>query len=208
MIVKVCGMREAANVEAVGSLGVEFIGFILFDRSPRYVADPAPDTAEEVKRVGVFVNASEAQIAQEVARHRLDFVQLHGSESVELCAALRNRGLGVIKAVSIATPEDMAQAAQYEGVTDYLLFDTKCVEYGGSGRRFDWSLLDGYNGSTPFLLSGGIDEDSAAEVGTIHHKMFAGVDLNSRFEVRPAVKDITKLKMFLTRLKNEIEEID
>ncbi len=208
MIVKVCGMREAENVEAVGSLGVNFIGFILFDRSPRYVADVAPETAEGIKRVGVFVNATEAKIAEEVAKHRLDFVQLHGSESVELCAALRKRGLGVIKAVSIATPEDMEQAAQYEGVTDYLLFDTKCVEYGGSGRRFDWSLLDGYSGSTPFLLSGGIDEDSAAEVGTIRHKAFAGVDLNSRFEVRPALKDISKLKLFLTRLNNKIEQQD
>ncbi len=201
MIVKVCGLREAENVAAVSSLAIQFAGFILFARSPRYVADVAPETAEGVKRVGVFVNAVEDEIVEMVTKHRLDFVQLHGSESSELCAALRSRGLGVIKAVSVSTPEDIAHTAQYESVVDYLLFDTKCSEYGGSGRRFDWSLLDSYSGSTPFLLSGGIDEESAAELLTIRHKSFAGVDLNSRFEQSPALKDIDRLNIFLSRIK-------
>ncbi len=203
MIVKVCGMREAGNVATVGSLAIQFMGFILFDRSPRYVADVAPETAAGIKRVGVFVNASEAEIAEQVKKQRLDFVQLHGSESAELCEALKRRGLGVIKAISIASPEDMRQTAKYEAVVDYLLFDTKCAEHGGSGRRFDWSILDSYSGATPFLLSGGIDEESAGEIRTINHNAFAGVDLNSRFEAAPAVKDITKLKNFLKILRDE-----
>ncbi len=202
MIVKVCGMREAENVVAVASLGIDLMGFILFDRSPRYVEGVAPKTTEGIKRVGVFVNSPMEHVVEMVARHSLSVVQLHGKESVDLCGALKSRGLLVIKAIPISTPSDMARAEEYAAVVDYLLFDTKCAEHGGSGRRFDWSILDCYGGSTPFLLSGGIDEESAAEILTIEHKQFAGVDLNSRFEIAPALKDIDKLTRFIAKIKS------
>ncbi len=206
MIVKVCGMREAENIAAVSQLGLQMMGFILFDRSPRYVSDVAPSTPLGVKRVGVFVNAQQQQIEEMVERHNLDVAQLHGSESVELCRELRSRGLMVIKAISISTHDDMKRTTEYDGSVDYLLFDTKCAEHGGSGRRFDWSILDSYCGTTPFLLSGGIDEESADEILTIQHTAFAGVDLNSRFEISPALKDIDKLTRFLEKIKHTDNE--
>ncbi len=201
MIVKVCGMREAENVAQVAALSPDLMGFILFDRSPRFVECVAPVTPQDVQRVGVFVNATMSYIAEMVKRHSLNVVQLHGSESVEMCRWAREQGLVVIKAISISSPSDMTLAVEYAGAVDYLLFDTKCAEHGGSGRRFDWTILDSYQGETPFLLSGGIDEDSAEEILAITHKRFAGVDLNSRFEISPALKDIAKLERFLEKIK-------
>lgn len=195
-------MREVENANRVAELGINMMGFIFFDRSARFVADFAPPTPEGIKRVGVFVNASEDYILDAAKKHGLNYIQLHGAESIELCRELKSSGFGVIKAISVASPADIERAAIYDGEVDYLLFDTKCAEHGGSGRRFDWSVLDNYTGSTLFLLSGGIDETMALEIQQIAHPKFVGVDLNSRFEDAPALKNVNKLKTFIGQLKN------
>ncbi len=204
MIIKVCGMREAQNIAEVAELGISMMGFILFDRSARYVTEKVTSTPKNIKRVGVFVNASNEYIAEMVTQHSLDVVQLHGGESPELCRDIRaSLGVSVIKAISIASKNDISFTDSYLNCVDYLLFDTKCDGFGGSGKRFDWSILDTYCGDTPFLLSGGIDADSADEISHLNHKSFAGVDLNSRFEVSPALKDIEKLRVFIEKLKSK-----
>lgn len=192
-------MRDAQNIEQIAALGVDMIGFILYDRSPRYVGDQLYPTA--TARVGVFVNECYERIVDIATRHSLTHIQLHGNESIELCNRLKKSGLKTIKALSVAEPSDFERAEIYDGNVDLLLFDTKCKGYGGSGEQFDWSLLDNYNGSTPFLLSGGIDESSAEQILTITHPMMAGVDLNSRFEVEPALKDIDKLRTFIEKIR-------
>ncbi len=202
MIVKVCGMRDPQNVGDVASLeGLGMMGFIFYARSPRFVGDSVPPTPKGIKRVGVFVNASTEEMLESVESHSLDVVQLHGGESPSQCKELRGRGIEVIKAISVANREDIALAAEYEQSVDYLLFDTKCKEYGGSGVRFDWSILDEYSGKTPFLLSGGLDESVADDIAQLSHSAFAGVDLNSRFEISPALKDVDRLRKFIEKLE-------
>lgn len=203
MIVKVCGMREDANAQAVAALGVDCMGFIFFERSQRFVGDFTPSTPSNIARVGVFVDAELSYIEAMVEKHSLDYVQLHGKESVEVCREIKSRGaVKVIKAISVAGAEDFELASLYDGEVDYLLFDTKCDCYGGSGVTFDWSLLENYRGETPFLLSGGIDESMAEQISEIRYKSFAGVDLNSRFEVSPAFKNIEKLRNFIEKIRS------
>ena len=136
-------------------------------------------------------------------RYQLDYLQLHGQESPDFCYALHKRGYALIKAFSIATAEDLAHTADYADRVDYFLFDTKCVGYGGSGQRFDWSLLQNYQGETPFLLSGGLHPNSACELQAFHHPQWAGIDLNSRFEVAPGVKDPERISALLMQLNNK-----
>ncbi|MFR9619772.1 MAG: phosphoribosylanthranilate isomerase [Rikenellaceae bacterium] len=201
MIVKVCGMREAQNVADVAALHPTMMGFIFYAPSSRYVGDSVPMTPNGVKRVGVFVNASVEEILERVERHSLDVVQLHGAEPVAQCEQLRGAGVEVVKAISVAAAEDVVCAALYDGHVDWLLFDTKCVGYGGSGVSFDWGVLDEYRGDTPFLLSGGVDETMVADICGLRHASFVGVDLNSRFELSPAMKDVARLEQFIKRLK-------
>lgn len=205
MIVKVCGLREPANIRAVDRLPVDLCGFIFYPRSPRCV--PGDELHAEAVRncrkpaVGVFVDAQPREMLRTAERFGLRWLQLHGDESPETCAALRQRGYGIIKAIRIATAADLAAARDYEGCADYLLFDTRCDGYGGSGRRFDWTALDAYTGSTPFLVSGGLDAECAEAVKRFAHPRFAGVDLNSGFETAPAVKDVGKLEKFIPKIQ-------
>ncbi len=206
MVFKVCGMREKANIAEVAALNPTMMGFILYDKSPRYVGvKELPETPDDIMRVGVFVDAEMQYIVDMVNYHNLDFVQLHGTESVKTCEALRKADIGVIKAISVANEADIASAAKYADSVDCLLFDTKCEGHGGSGKRFDWSLLESYaalNIETPYMLSGGIDETMAEEINELAAKYenFAGVDLNSRFESEPAIKDVAKLSKFIEKL--------
>ena len=206
MITKVCGLCQAENIQAVAKTGIQWTGFIFYTPSPRcLLRDPAE--AERVrqlitadafrpKRVGVFVNASQEEIMEVAQQYRLDYLQLHGHESPDFCYALQKRGYALIKAFSIATAEDLAHTADYAGRVDYFLFDTKCAGYGGSGQRFDWSLLQDYQGETPFLLSGGVRPEMAADLQRFHHPRWAGIDLNSGFESAPGVKQAETLRSF------------
>ena len=213
MIIKVCGMREPENVRQVAGLNIHWIGFIFYNKSPRSV-DKGQLTVNNfncplsivhcpLKRVGVFVNATVEQMLEAVINYKLDYLQLHGNETPELCYSLQKRGISLIKAFSIETKEDLKKVSDYEGRVDFFLFDTKCAGYGGSGKSFDWSVLANYTGDTPFILSGGINPDSVAAIKSFTHPQLAGIDLNSGFEIEPGLKDIDKLNTFIQKLNTE-----
>ncbi|MBR0268610.1 MAG: phosphoribosylanthranilate isomerase [Prevotella sp.] len=200
MIVKVCGMREAENIRAVEALGVDWMGFIFWEHSSRCVSQRPAYLPTRAKRVGVFVDAPLDVVCQHVETFGLDVVQLHGSESPAYLHNLRNALAGavlIVKAFSIATRDDLLQTSLYEGLADFFLFDTKAQLVGGNGRKFDWTVLAHYVGSTPFLLSGGIGPDDASRLSAFSHPRLAGIDLNSRFEISPALKNVELLKQFL-----------
>lgn len=204
MIIKVCGMREPENIREVMELGIDWMGLIFYQRSPRSIASrviPEDITSAPTRRVGVFVNATPGYIMEMAAVHRLDYLQLHGDESPDDCHAMQKRGYSLIKALPIARKEDLERTKAYEGRVDYFLFDTKCEGYGGSGKRFDWSVLADYDGETPFLLSGGIGPHSVEAIRAFHHPRLAGIDLNSGFEIEPGHKDVNKLKEFINQIQ-------
>lgn len=198
MNIKVCGMRDSLNIRLVEQLPIDWMGFIFYPRSPRYV-DRLPEyMPEHLKRVGVFVDAEIDFIRERTDRFKLDLLQLHGHETPARCREVKAAtGLGIIKAFGIGSAPDLTDVASYEGVADFFLFDTKCGTAGGSGRTFDHSLLSRYSGSTPFLLSGGLGPESASQLRSFSHPAFWGIDLNSRFEVAPALKSVGMLKQFL-----------
>ena len=201
MIVKVCGMRDAENIRQLEALGIDWMGMIFWPKSKRYVSTPPAYLPQHVRKVGVFVDASLDAIRQHVEDYQLDIVQLHGQESPETLKTLKP--LTLIKAFNIATPEDLQKTVAYEGMADYFLFDTKGKSVGGNGEKFDWSVLDSYQGETPFLLSGGIGSEDAQDIKSFHHPKCIGIDLNSRFETEPGLKDITKLKQFIEEIRYE-----
>ncbi len=199
MIRKVCGMREAGNIREVEALGIDWMGFIFWAHSARNVSLKPDYLPSRCKRVGVFVNAPMAFIREKVREFGLDILQLHGGEDADFIRQLRTElpSLSVVKALNVAREEDLEQSKRYEGLCDYFLFDTKAEKVGGNGKAFDWNILHSYKGDTPFLLSGGIGPDDKERLRAFHHPQMAGIDLNSRFEIRPAVKDIHLLKSFL-----------
>lgn len=162
------------------------------------------------KRVGVFVDDMPQNIVTRVYNYALDYVQLHGNETVEMIDNLRRTidpdirpNIKIIKVLSITSKESLQAYKAYEGHVDMFLFDTRCESYGGSGEQFDWSVLASYDGNTPFLLSGGIGPEDAARVKAFSHPQFAGVDLNSKFEISPALKDVEKLKTFIQEIRQD-----
>lgn len=236
MMIKVCGMRDAANIRAVDGLPVDLMGFIFWPRSSRYVSRRPDSLPTRCKRVGVFVDAAIPDVLRHVADYALDYVQLHGSESpaylrqlraalpaaapsladgapslADAAPSLADAGPSladggfpaIIKAFSIATAADLRQTSAYHGLADLFLFDTKGPSAGGNGRKFDWSVLSAYAGSTPFLLSGGIgpaDAEALRQLPLLDGfpvEYFYGIDLNSRFELAPGLKDIHLLQDFI-----------
>lgn len=165
---------------------------------------------KRIKRVGVFVDDMPQNIVTRVYNYGLDYVQLHGQESPVMIDNLRRTidpdihpGIRIIKAISVSSAEDVSRYKEYEGHADLFLFDTKSVSVGGSGRKFDWSVLYDYDGDTPFLLSGGIGPDDAERVLAFSHPRCVGIDLNSRFETAPAMKDVAKLREFISEVRQK-----
>ncbi len=202
MIIKVCGMRDAENIREVEALGVDLMGFIFWSHSSRYVSERPDYFPRQAKRVGVFVDEDTETIKKVADDYALDFIQLHGHESPAQISHLSplTSHLSIIKAFSIATAEDLAQVSAYEGHVDCFLFDTKGPSVGGNGVQFDWQVLDHYHGRTPFLLSGGIGPEDAERIQAFLHPQCIGIDLNSRFELSPGMKDVQKLKTFLQKI--------
>lgn len=209
-LIKVCGMREADNIRQVEALGIDWLGFIFWPKSSRFVHERPAYLPASAKRVGVFVDADIEVVRETAAAYCLDIIQLHGKESPSYIKQLRSlfsdHVAVIVKAFNIATPEDLKQTEPYEGATDYFLFDTKAKMVGGNGTQFDWTVLNDYQGNTPFILSGGIGPDDAEKVKAFHHPMLAGIDLNSRFETVPAHKDVNLLRTFIETIKNENNE--
>lgn len=203
--VKVCGMRDPLNIQGVSELEPDFIGFIFYEKSPRFVGPglKIPDINKKIKRVGVFVNHGVDFIAGQSAKFGFEYVQLHGNEPPSLCIQLKDRGLKVIKAVSIDSRIDFEAAAQYVECIDYFLFDTKSPSYGGTGKTFSWSLLKSYGLAVPFFLSGGLNPDNIDEAFSIDNEFLYALDLNSGFEIAPGKKDILKLKTVFNQLNQQ-----
>lgn len=200
MIVKVCGMRDSENIRAIEQTKADLMGFIFHPKSPRFVASLPEYMPKKQKRVGVFVNASLEQILAKAQKFSLEYIQLHGDEPPAFCSELKNRGLKVIRAQRIANTDDIIRAESYN-MADLMIFDTKTELYGGSGKKFNWRLLENYKGCVPFLLSGGIRSDTFEEIKAFFHPQFAGIDLNSGFEISPALKDVGKLNNFIEKIK-------
>ena len=204
MIIKVCGMRDAENIREVEALGVDWMGFIFYGPSSRFVGERPEYLPEQCQRVGVFVNSTMEEILQKTEEFGLNFIQLHGDESPAFCSRLRSvlpLDLGLIKMVGISSKSDMKATTAYTPFVDYFLFESPCNGYGGSGKKLDWSLLEQYEGSKPFILTGGIGPDDAEEIETLTHPSFAGIDLNSRFELSPGLKDTEKLRTFINKIR-------
>ncbi|SDL29780.1 phosphoribosylanthranilate isomerase [Catalinimonas alkaloidigena] len=194
-------MRDPENLRALAALAPDFVGFIFFPRSKRYVGndfDPAvldvlPATTQ---RVGVFVNESLAEIQALANRYQLDLLQLHGDEPPDVCRQLQAAGHRVMKVFSVGETFDFAQLDAYEPFCDFFLFDTKGAERGGNGVTFDWSILKNYEGPVRFFLSGGIGPESAEAIQAFAHPQLYALDVNSRFEKEPGVKAVEEVKAF------------
>lgn len=206
MIIKVCGMRDADNIRAVEALGIDCMGFIFWPKSARYVGAKPAYLPQNCLRTGVFVDADSEDIAAAAESFGLDVIQLHGSESPGQITQIREltaaRKLRFVKSISVMSAVDLAVTAAYESVCDAFLFDTKGKLPGGNGQQFDWCVLDGYNGSLPFLLSGGIGPDDAERIKAFKAPKCIGIDLNSRFETAPGLKNVAALKSFIVKIRN------
>jgi len=216
MKIKVCGMRDLENIQSLLALKPDFVGFIFYNKSKRFVTDfPEVNFPKGIKKVGVFVNESIEEVIKIVTDYKLDCVQLHGNESPEYCEELRHSGLvtelsrsvvseshsiQIFKAFSVDDTFDFSKTNPYQKVCDYFLFDTKGKGYGGNGVKFNWQVLENYKGATPFLLSGGITKNDVSEIKKIRHAAFAGLDINSGFETEPALKNINEIKDFKNNL--------
>ena len=200
-------MREAENIRQVEALAPDWMGFIFWEKSKRNVSKIPSYLPTACKRVGVFVDESPDTIRRIASTYALDLIQLHGQEPLEVLRCLRSVYCGstavprLIKAFNIATAEDLETTKPYEGLADYFLFDTKGKMVGGNGEQFDWAVLQHYHGSTPFLLSGGIGPGDADRVKSFHHPQCIGIDLNSRFEIAPGLKDTDKLSKFIKQIR-------
>ena len=193
-------MRDSENIRAIEQTKADLMGFIFHPKSPRFVASLPEYMPKKQKRVGVFVNASLEQILAKAQKFSLEYIQLHGDEPPAFCSELKNRGLKVIRDLRIANADDIIRAESYN-MADLMIFDTKTELYGGSGKKFNWQLLENYKGCVPFLLSGGIRSDTFEEIKAFFHPQFAGIDLNSGFEISPALKDVGKLNNFIEKIK-------
>lgn len=196
-------MRELDNIRVVSQLQPQFMGFIFYPPSPRWVGNDfviPDDLPASTKKVGVFVNDTTENILQKVREFNLDFVQLHGEETVVQCHDLQQHGVGVIKVFPVDDDMDFQVTEAYEGVTDYFLFDTKGIYYGGNARTFNWEVLSRYNGKKGFFLSGGITPDHIENIKKLSNANLVAVDVNSGVEIRPALKDVEKVKAIKTKL--------
>lgn len=192
--IKVCGMKYAANINAVAALNPDFLGFIFYPKSKRFVGldfdkSDLSSLNPSIHKVAVFVNAYLNEVTEFSNIYGIKFVQLHGNETPEFCADLRKNNFKVIKAFGVDEEFDFSTLEAYQDSVDYFLFDTKTPEHGGSGKAFNWQVLDNYQLAIPFFLSGGLSLANISEVQSIQHPQLFAVDLNSKFEEEPGVKN-------------------
>ena len=205
MKLKVCGMKYPENIREVINLSPDFIGFIFYPKSPRYMgetlrSDDVTDIPPHIKKVGVFVNETLEVVLERVRAYNLDLVQLHGNESPVFCKRIKETGVGVIKVFHVGEDMDWSSLRDYQPFTDYFLFDTKSENYGGTGRPFNWEVLEGYNLETPYFLGGGLSLDNIDLIKATGQSTPFALDVNSRFEVKPGYKDISLLKKLTENL--------
>ena len=205
--IKVCGMRDPENISGVAAALPDYLGFIFYPQSARFVgeeflAEQLKNIPASIRKVGVFVNELPERVIEICEKLNLQVAQLHGSESPEYCKQIKASGLTVFKAFSVDDSFDFAQLSGYTNVCDYFLFDTKGHLPGGTGQKFNWALLKNYTGSVPFFLSGGIGPDDLEAIRNFEHPRWRGLDVNSGFEIAPALKDVEKVQQFIFRIRN------
>jgi phosphoribosylanthranilate isomerase len=206
MEIKVCGMRELENAhQLVEEIRPDWMGLIFYSKSPRFVSDESGFALSNlpISKVGVFVNESETEILRKVESFDLKAIQLHGQESVEFVEALSKKTTSEIwKVIAVNGEIDWESLRRYLPFVSKFLFDTASSKHGGTGQKFDWSILETYPFDKGFLLSGGLDEDSWKEILAFKAKnpLMQGVDLNSKFEDYPGLKNIEKLKNFIQHI--------
>lgn len=206
--IKVCGMTDVSNVEDLCSLSPDYLGYIFYSRSLRYVGDdPDPDLFQivpsSIRKTAVFVNEKYERIVEIARKYEIDHIQLHGMESPEMCRLLRSSGRTIIKAIPGDQLENDMLINKYAAVSDYLLLDTPVITYGGSGKKFDWSKLSGLKAPIDFFLSGGIAVEDAAKIKALSYENLFAVDINSRFETEPGIKNPELVSLFIKRIRNE-----
>jgi len=206
--IKICGMKFPKNILEVGALHPDYMGFIFYPKSKRYVGEnfsykSLEKLPKNIKKVAVFVNENPNKIIEIVNEFSFDIVQLHGNESVETCSIIKQNGIQIIKVFSVDNYFNFSEINAFESVCDYFLFDTKTDTYGGSGKPFDWQLLDKYILSKPFFLSGGL---SIHTIGNIHfstYPMLVGLDFNSRLEDLNTKKIIEEVSELIDKIRTE-----
>lgn len=206
MNLKVCGMTDFEQLKTLEEFGIEFAGLIFYEGSKRFVSNKLEDQKSQIrnlqiKRVGVFVNARTEDIKEKVKEYGLSYVQLHGDESPEFCEEIK-KFIPVIKAVRINDETKLLnELRDYEEACDYFLFDTDSKHYGGTGKKFDWQILESVAIAKPFFLSGGIGLQDVAEINAFDHPMFYAIDINSKFEISHGIKDLKQVEAFIQNLK-------
>lgn len=203
---KVCGIKFRHNMHKVARLRPDYMGFIFYPKSRRYMADtltPADlkTLPKKIKKVGVFVDASLEEVIRQARAYALDLLQLHGQESPAYCAELCKQGFRLIKVFSVGDERfDFAPLEAYKPYVEYFLFDTKGAQPGGNGTTFDWSMLRQYDQDLPFFLSGGVSTENIDQLQSLAYYNIHAVDVNSRFEIEPGLKDIDKLKALTDKI--------
>jgi phosphoribosylanthranilate isomerase len=209
MKIKVCGMSDAQSITEVARLSPDWMGFIFYPHSQRYVYKHWEEdnfisllANIDIPKVAVFVNEVFDNIVSIVKKLGIDYVQLHGDESIETCHKLQSEGLKIIKTFGIHTDFDWDSTEAYMPYCDFFLFDTHTPAYGGSGQQFDWHLLNAYVHKKHFILSGGIDIKDIEKIVKLDHPMLHGIDINSKFETSPGVKDENKVFLAIQKIRN------
>jgi len=212
MKIKVCGMRQQGNIEELVKLNPNFIGFIFYEKSPRFAGEELNEEyvrsiPKSIKKVGVFVNANPGYILDMVKKYDLQYAQLHGNEMPDICRSLRQKGVNIIKAFSIDANFNFAMLNNYKSFCDLFLFDTKGDQPGGNGIAFDWKLLKKYDNEKPFFLSGGISLDNIETIIDLSKTLpVYGIDVNSMFETAPGVKNIARLEELFNLIRVQEQE--
>ena len=209
--IKICGMRDHSNIMDVATLGPEYMGFIFYDKSPRFVGDGfrlPPSIPSSIKKVGVFVNETIKGIADRASSTGFEIVQLHGNETADQCARLKDKGLKVIKVFSVDEDFDFKDAKAFKKHVDFFLFDTKGKLYGGNAKTFNWALLNKYDQEVPFFLSGGLSAANIAQLGNVANMNLHALDLNSGVELSPGMKSIEKVEAVLTAIHLKLKNLN
>jgi phosphoribosylanthranilate isomerase len=206
--IKICGMKHPENILEIAAFQPDYMGFIFYAQSPRNFENVIPELDKSIQKVGVFVNASFEEIQEKATKYKLDLIQLHGDESPEFCLLLQQNKLKVIKSFNIDNTFNFNSLSNYFNCCNYFLFDTKGVNYGGNGTSFDWRILERYYLNKPYFLSGGIGLESLNDLKTFFQKDYAkkclAIDLNSKFEIEPGIKNPDTLKTFIQNLNQQL----
>jgi len=206
MKLKICGMKYPDNILDVSKLKPDYMGFIFFHKSLRHVdmheiEGPMQKLPEDISKVGVFVNHPYSEVIDICRKLKLNFVQLHGNETPDYVSRIKDSGTCVIKVFHMGKTFDWNLTKDFSTKADFFLFDTSTQQFGGSGQKFDWAMLDNYHDETPFFLSGGIDIDDIPDINKLNHPQIWGIDINSRMESSPAFKNINRIQTFINELK-------